>query len=120
MAADNADEADFRGFFKQMPMLFPQKSVLIRRISIIRGELKRPASTKSRQIGDEFITGDTSHGSPIPMKMRTQMHADATQIFADIRHAERPKGAKHLASEASAMRWFLRFARFLGRFAPSE
>ncbi len=45
---------------------------------------------------------------------------ERTQISADVRHAERPEGAKHLASEASAMRWFLRFARFLGRFAPSE
>jgi len=52
--------------------------------------------------------------------MGTQICADATQISADIRHAERPEGAKHLASEASARPWFLRFARFLGRFAPSE
>ncbi len=29
-----------------------------------------------------------------------------TQICADVRHAERPEGAKHLASEASAMPWF--------------
>ena len=83
MAADNADEADFRGFFKQMPMLFPQKSVLIRRISIIRGELKRPASTKSRQIGDEFITVTKNDGSPIPRKMGTQIFADASQISTD-------------------------------------
>ncbi len=69
-----------------------------------------------------------SSSSPHNDENRTQIDADATQIDADIRHAERPKGAKHLASEASAMPWFLRFARFpstalrtcLGRFAPSE
>ncbi len=47
-----------------------------------------------------------SDNSPHDDENRTQICADATQIDADVRHAERPKGAKHLASEASAMPWF--------------
>jgi len=57
--------------------------VLIRRISLIRGELKRTSSTNSHQIVDKFIAGDTRGSAPIPMKMRTQIFADASQILTD-------------------------------------
>ena len=42
-----------------------------------------------------------SNGSPYDDENRTQIFADAPQIDADVRHAERSEGAKHLASEAS-------------------
>ncbi len=45
---------------------FSKKSVSIRRISVIRGVLKRPSSTKSREIGDKFITGSRFLGRYAP------------------------------------------------------
>ncbi len=43
---------------------FSKKSVSIRRISVIRGELKRPPSTKWRETGDKFITGSSEAQKP--------------------------------------------------------